>query len=160
MLKTKNAPGEIRDFEDFAERALSFDFYTDMSDDHRVYQSGRRAREIMDDYAAKNPLAKKLWDRMCQQNLESFMAGQLINYVTEAVLSMHKTPKAAQAALSDFVIPYLANVGKDTMLGRAVREAIAKKVGAPPSYAYREEDKALRESMIDDFIANYERKHQ
>lgn len=160
VLRTKNAPGEIRDFEDFAERALSFDFYTDMSDDHRVYQSGRRAREIMDGYAAKNPLAKKLWDRMCKENLEGFMASQLIQHVNEAVFSMHKIPKAGQAALSDFVVWYLADTGKDTMLGKAVRDAIAKTVNAPPSWSYDEEEKAQREAMIDDYILNYERKHQ
>lgn len=160
MLKTKNAPGEIRDFEDFVERALSFDWYTHFSDDHRVWQSGQSRRQMMDDYAAEHPTAQKLWDRLKKEHAEGFMAHQLIRYVNEAVLSMQKTPKAAQAALSDFVIPYLANVGRDTYLGKAVRDAIADKVGAPPSYCYREEDKALRESMTDDFIANYERKYQ
>ena len=76
QLKTKALPGEIRDFEDFIERALNFDWYTDMSDDHRVYQAGRRRREIMDLYAKDNELAGKLWKRLTAETAEGFMVGQ------------------------------------------------------------------------------------
>lgn len=154
-LSTKALPGAIQSFEDFVERALSFDHYTDMSDDHGVYLAGRRRREIMDKYAGENELAGKLWNKMCKNNLEGFMAGQLITRVEGAVFN--KAQKAGINELCDF-IPYLASSGKDTMLGGSVRDAIAKHVGAPPSWSYDPEEMEARQSMIDDWIKNYKSK--
>jgi len=147
-LATKALPGEITSFEDFVERALTFDFYTDMSDDHRVYQAGRRRREIMESYAENNELAGKLWKRVCKESLEGFMAGQLISRVERAVLDVDN--EAAVNKLSDFVLSYLATSGRDTMIGKSVRDAIAKEIGAEPYWR----DKEKRESQINDYISN------
>ena len=152
-LSTKALPGEITSFEDFVERALGFDHYTDYSDDHRVYTAGRRRREIMDAYAAENPLADKLWSRLLKETLEGFMAGQLISRVEAVVFNEDKEP--AVEKLRDFVIPYLATTGAGTMLGGSVRDAIAKAAEAPPSYAFARREE--RESMINDYIKNYRR---
>ena len=149
MLKTKNAPSEIKSLEDFTERALNFDFYTAMSDDHRVYLAGRRAHEMMDAYAAENPTAKKLWDFVTRENSEMFFVGQLMRRVEDAVLE--RTPKAHED-LRKFVLGYLVTSGKDSRIGASVRDAIGKHINAPSAYipARREE----REKMINDFIEN------
>ena len=154
VLATKNLPGEIQSFEDFVERALNFDFFTDMSDDERVYQAGRRRREIMDSYAESNPLAAKLWKALCAQQLEQSMLGQLMPRV-EAVVLNESAQKAAISELSYFLIPYLCTTGKETMMAQSVRDAIAKKVGAPPSYAIARREE--REAEIDQWILGYQR---
>lgn len=151
-LATKNLPGDLQSFEDFVERALNFDFCTDYSDDQRVYASGRRHREIMDRYADANPLAGKLWEKLCNWQLEQFMLGQLMPRVEDVVLN--ETAQTAMIGrLSDFLITYLCTTGRETMMAGSVRDAIAKKIGAPPSYvlARREE----RETQIDHWIMGY-----
>lgn len=150
MPRTKNLPVEITSLEDFVERALSFDFYTDMSDDHRVYSAGRRNLEIMNAYAAENPVAKKLWDNLVKSNSEMFFSGQLIHRVENAVFDDDKLQK-----MRGYAIKYLAAHGSKTMIGASMRNAIAKKIGAPPSYAWNEKEK--REKEIDEFIESYER---
>ena len=153
-LATKSLPAEISSFEDFVERALSFDFYTDQSDDNSVYLAGRRRREIMDRYAADNPIAGKLWKALCEQNLERFMVCQLMPRVEAVVLDEHVHSPAIKH-LADFVIPYLCTCGKETLLGQSVRDAIAKKIGAPPSYARAQKEE--REAQIDEWILGYGR---
>lgn len=153
-LATRAIPGEITSLEDFVTRALNFDWYTDMSDDHRVYQSGRAQRNLMDIYANKDPVADKLWSRLIKDNHEGFMVGQLIGRVESVVFSEDKD--AAIDKLSDFLIPYLASTGGGTMIGGSVRDAIAKHIDAPPSYAFARREE--RESMINDFIKAYRSK--
>lgn len=153
-LATKALPGEITSLEDFIERAIDFDHYTDMSDDHGVYLAGRKRRELMDAYAAKNKVADKLWTRVLKEQLEGFMVGQLISRVENVVFSEDK--EAAIDKLSDFLIPYLASTGGGTMIGGSVRDAIAKHIDAPPSYAFARRKE--RESLIDDFIKSYRSK--
>jgi hypothetical protein len=153
-LATKSTPGEIGSFEEFVERALQFDFYTDQSDDHSVYLAGRRRREIMDRYAEANPLAKQLWKQLCSQQLEQFMLCQLMPRV-EAVVLDDSARGTAIDNLGDFLIPYLCTTGRETLMGQSVRDAIAKKVGAPPSYAGHKREE--RESQIDQWILGYRR---
>lgn len=149
MLKTKNTPNEIKSLEDFTERALNFDFYTAMSDDHRVYLSGRRAHEMMDAYAAENPTAKKLWDFVKRENSEMFFVSQLMTRVEDSVL---KDSKEAHAALRKFVLGYLVTSGAKSHIGASVRDAIGKHIGAPSAYIPGRKEE--REKMIDDFIEN------
>ena len=154
-LSTKALPGEITSFEDFVARALSFDFYTDMSDDHRVYQAGRRRREIMDLYAKDNELAGKLWKRLCAGTAEGFMSGQLITRVTDVVLDQSSYGKEDTVAeLKQFIIGYLArHCYTNTMLSRAARDAIAKEI---PDLPYQwGEDGDKRDDMIDAWIDNW-----
>lgn len=151
-LSTKHLPVEIGSFEDFVERALSFDFYTDMSDDESVYQAGRRRRELMDSYAATHPVAGKQWATLCSNHLEQFMLGQLMPRVEAVVLDEH-AQQAAIDRLGSFLVPYLCTTGRETMMAQSVRDAIAKKAGAPPSYAAHRKDE--REAQIDEWILNY-----
>ena len=85
QLATRAQAGDIVSFEDFADRALRFDHYTDMSDDHGVYLAGRRRREIMDKYAKENELAGRLWKKLLADNLDGFMSGQLSTRVNDVV---------------------------------------------------------------------------
>lgn len=155
-LSTKAIPGSIRDFEDFADRALNYDFYTDMSDDHRVYQSGRRAQEIMDNYAKENPLAQKLWDKVRSMNADQFMAGQLINRVNDVVLDKEvgSYGKPPMQDLKEFMIGYLASSAyTNTMLCRSIRDDISKLIPGMP-YKWGE-DSDKRDDMIDAWIDDW-----
>jgi hypothetical protein len=157
-----NPPSEITSFEDFTQRALNFDFYTAMSDDHRVYLAGRRAGEVMDAYAADNELAAKLWKFVKAENAERFFVNQLMHRVEATVLeSSLRTPDSAPIKRADspayrelrkYVIGYLAKVGKDSHIGASARDAIGKYIGAPSAYIKGRKEE--REKMIDDFIEN------
>jgi hypothetical protein len=149
MLNTKNPPSEITSFEDFTQRALNFDFYTAMSDDHRVYLAGRRAEEMMDAYAASNELAAKLWKFVKAESSERLFVNQLMHRVEAAVLD--SSPKTA-IELRKYVIGYLAKVGKNSHIGASARDAIGKYIGAPSAYIQGRKEE--REKMIDDFIEN------
>lgn len=148
----------ILDMEQFLQIAMSFDHYYAFSDDHRVYLAGRRAEDRIEAYAEKHSTARRVWKLICDAHSEKFFASQLMSRV-EAILFAEDKDGVMDAVklLEDYCIPYLANLGHKTLIGRSVRDAIAKHIGAPPIYSYGAQYEE-RERMIEEHIANYERK--
>lgn len=144
----------IQDFEQFVECALAFDHYYAMSDDHRTYLAGRWAEARLKAYAEENKTAQQIWDFINKHHAEMHMVSQLIHRVEGVLFS--KARKAAVNELRDFCIPYLAHVGRDTMIGKSVRDAIAQECELPSGWKWnwREE----YDASIDGYIANYKRK--
>lgn len=154
-LNTKAVTNDpIQDLEQFIQCALGFDYTYAMSDDHRAYLAGRRAEERILAYAEENKTAKQIWDFIVEHRAEMFMVSQLIHRVEGVLFS--KAHKAAVNELRDFCIPYLAHVGRDTLIGRSVRDAIARECELPSGWKWnwREE----YDASIDGYIANYKRK--
>ncbi len=153
QLSTKALPGEITSFEDFVDRALRFDHYTDMSDSHGVYLAGRRRREIMDAYAKTNELADSLWKKLCANNLDGFMGGQLVTHVNDVVHGKSSYGKDdVVLELKQFMVGYLAR-HDECWMGHSAREAIAKQI---PDMPYQwGEDGDKRKGMIDAWIDNW-----
>lgn len=156
-LNTRGAssPEPISDLDEFLRRALGFDHYYAFSDDHRCYLAGRRAEDRILEYASQHKIAQKIWDHIRDAHSEKFFAGQLMTRVERVIFADDDEElKAAVNSLEDFCIPYLASTGRDSMIGKSIRNAIARMMGAPPSW----KDKDERERMIEEYIANYERK--
>lgn len=152
-MNALNRRGPIESFDNFVYRALHFDRYTHFSDDYRVYASGESEYSAILAFTEKNALAKELWETLTNDHLENFMAGQLMPKVNAVVFSDSDHPSVEE--LRKFCITYLAEEsgGSKTMMGKIVRDAIAKHVGAPPCYAYKLKEE--RNKMIDDYIDNY-----
>lgn len=113
---------KIETMEEFVARAVTFDFYTDMSDDHRVYMSGRRAHREIEEFAASDKTAKQLWKKLCALNLEQFIGFQFQRYFE----NVFQNKPGAILNLERFLLNYVAESGRDSTIGKAVVGAIEK----------------------------------
>jgi len=154
-LKTHARPGDIQSLEDFINRVANYDWYTDMSDDNRVYLRGRRAQELVDEYAKQHPAAAQVWKLAKKDHLMHFYAGQLMTRIGAVVLAPSTGDLIdANDALRKFCIGYLAGANNDCSLVGWMRDRISHEVeDCPKSYQF--ERRAERETMITEWIENW-----
>jgi hypothetical protein len=159
-LSSRGIPGEITTLEQFLARVHCFDFYTDMSDDNRVYLGGRRNREAVEAFAADNELAADIWKDACKAQALSFMASQLIGRVADFVLCEAdgiRDPEvfwSNHKELSEFCINYLAGAtAGHNLLTDTMRDRIGDLIkNCPPSW----KDKERRNELIDQWIKDFD----
>lgn len=147
-LKSKAMPGEITSMEEFVARVLSHDWTYCMSDDHRCWVAGEADRAAIRAFCDGNTIAAKLWANLCKEQANGNAAWHLVRYV-EPVL--HNVDGAVDK-LQDLCMTYLATTCKDTMIGKCIRDSVAKTniKDCPPPWDSARADE--RETAIDKHV--------
>jgi hypothetical protein len=161
-LSSTAIPGQPRDLAEFCLQVHHFDWYTDYSDDHRVYLRGRAAHDAVEAFAKQNHPAAMIWKDAQRAQALSFMARQLIGRVADFVLCEAdgiKDPEvfwARHQELTKFCIGYLAAAsaggGVHNLLTSTLRDRIGDLIkDCPPDW----KDKDQRKQLIDKWIEDW-----
>jgi hypothetical protein len=147
----------ITTLEEFVRAALGFDWYYHFSDDHGVWSAGNRKRKEIEAFAAENELAASLWKALNERHSEKFAATELMRQLVPVLFrDDYDNIETPLAFLRDHCFRYQAGHMAHTTLGAAVRDAIAKKIGAPPRYDPDVQDE--RNEVISMWINEWEQK--
>jgi hypothetical protein len=158
-LSSNAIPGQARDLGEFCLQVHHFDWYTDYSDDHRVYMRGRAAHDAVEAFAKNCHPAAMIWKDAQRAQALSFMASQLIGRVADFVLCEADGVRDPEVfwtrhkELTKFCIEYLAGARTShNLLTSTLRDRIGDLIkDCPPDW----KDKDQRKQLIDKWIEDW-----